>query len=143
MTGFTRTAFINNIILCNPLDAKYRRLGHVEGCERQREKAENQQTQILRSRGSDFSTGVLAPKSFGFSPTALVRGQQQGVPTLDDLSTGWLDCSQLAHMPSLHNFHEMGACAPDLVGVNFLPGGQLYKTLDRVGTSITPFHFAR
>ena len=29
-------------------------------------------------------------------------------------------------MPSLHNFHEMAACAPDLVGVNFLPGGQLY-----------------
>lgn len=49
------------------------------------------------------------------------------VPTLDDLGTEWLDCSQLAHMPSLHNFHEMAACAPDMVGVNFLPGGQLYK----------------
>jgi hypothetical protein len=74
-----------------------------------------------------LSTGVLAPKSFGLSPTALVTGQQRGVPTLDDLSTDWLDCSQLAHMPSLHNFHEMSACAPDLVGVNFLPGGQLYR----------------
>jgi hypothetical protein len=50
-----------------------------------------------------------------------------GVPTLDDLGTEWLDCNQLAHMPSLHNFHEMAACAPDLVGVNFLPGGQLYE----------------
>jgi hypothetical protein len=30
-------------------------------------------------------------------------------------------------MPSLHNFNEMAACAPDLVGVNFLPGGQLYS----------------
>ena len=49
------------------------------------------------------------------------------IPTLDELATGWLDCSQLAHMPSLHNFHEMAACAPDLVGVNFLPGGQLYE----------------
>jgi hypothetical protein len=49
-----------------------------------------------------------------------------GFPTLDELGTEWLDCSQLAHMPSLHNFHEMAACAPDLVGVNFLPGGQLY-----------------
>jgi hypothetical protein len=48
-------------------------------------------------------------------------------PTLDELGTEWLDCSQLAHMPSLHNFHEMAACAPDLTGVNFLPGGQLYK----------------
>jgi len=71
--------------------------------------------------------------------TALVPGQSlasigvsssktpSGVPTLDDLGTEWLDCSQLAHMPSLHNFHEMAACAPDLVGVNFLPGGQLYE----------------
>jgi hypothetical protein len=50
-----------------------------------------------------------------------------GVPALDELGTEWLECSQLAHMPSLHNFHEMAACAPDLVGVNFLPGGQLYK----------------
>jgi hypothetical protein len=49
------------------------------------------------------------------------------IPTLDELATAWLDCSQLAHMPSLHNFHEMAACAPDLVGVNFLPGGQLYE----------------
>ena len=50
-----------------------------------------------------------------------------GIPTLDELETEWLDCSQLAHMPSLHNFHEMAACAPDLIGVNFLPRGQLYK----------------
>ncbi|QNI38184.1 hypothetical protein [Edaphobacter albus] len=50
-----------------------------------------------------------------------------GIPTLDELETGWLDCDQLAHMPSLHNFHEMAACAPDLIGVNFLPGGQLYR----------------
>ena len=50
-----------------------------------------------------------------------------GIPTLDELGTEWLDCSQLAHMPSLHNFHEMAACAPDLIGVNFLPRGQLYK----------------
>ena len=27
----------------------------------------------------------------------------------------------------MHNFHEMAACAPDLVGVNFFPGGQLYE----------------
>jgi hypothetical protein len=48
-------------------------------------------------------------------------------PTLDELGTEWLDCSRLAHMPSLHNFHEMAACAPDLIGVNFLPGGELYE----------------
>ena len=49
------------------------------------------------------------------------------IPTLDELATEWLDCSQLAHMPSMHNFHEMAAFAPDLVGVNFIPGGQLYE----------------
>ncbi len=48
-----------------------------------------------------------------------------GLPTLDEMGTGWLDCGLLAQMPSLHNFHDMAACAPDLVGVNFLPGGQL------------------
>src|ERR1700693_5994664 len=49
-----------------------------------------------------------------------------GFPTLDELGTEWLDCSQLGHMPLLSYFHEMAACAPDRVGVNFLPGGQLY-----------------
>ena len=55
------------------------------------------------------------------------RAGNRRIPTLDELATEWLDCSQLAHMPSMHNFHEMAACAPDLVGVNFLPGGQLYE----------------
>jgi hypothetical protein len=49
------------------------------------------------------------------------------VPSLDELGSLWLDCSQLAHMPSLHNFQNMAACAPDLAGVNFWPGGQLYS----------------
>ena len=53
---------------------------------------------------------------------------EAGVPSLDELKTEWLECAQLAHMPSLHNFHEMAACAPDLVGVNFLPGHRLYKS---------------
>ncbi|GGG71155.1 hypothetical protein [Edaphobacter dinghuensis] len=68
-------------------------------------------------------TPVKSLASIGESKAASLSG----VPTLDELGTEWLDCSQLAHMPSLHNFHEMAACAPDLVGVNFLPGGQLYK----------------
>ena len=63
----------------------------------------------------------LAQRSAGSSREAA------RIPTLDELATGWLDCSLLAHMPSLHNFHEMAACAPDLVGVNFFPGGQLYE----------------
>jgi len=68
---------------------------------------------------------------FPASPLDFLRILQQrrrcaSATTLDELGTGWLDCGSLAQMPSLHNFHEMGACAPDLVGVNFLPGGQLY-----------------
>jgi hypothetical protein len=73
--------------------------------------------QFCEASVAAIATALLPTKSLA-SP---------GVPTLDDLGTEWLDCSQLAHMPSLHNFHEMAACAPDLVGVNFLPGGQLYE----------------
>ena len=58
--------------------------------------------------------------------SAVIPSNSSGLPTLDEMGTGWLDCGLLAQMPSLHNFHEMAACAPDLVGVNFLPGGQLY-----------------
>ena len=49
-----------------------------------------------------------------------------GVPLIDTMATEWLAVDELAHMPSLHNFHEMGACSPELLGVNYLPGGQLY-----------------
>ena len=73
------------------------------------------------SVGIASKNGLACGTEFGGEPEA---GR---IPTLDELATGWLDCSQLAHMPSLHNFHEMAACAPDLVGVNFLPGGQLYQ----------------
>ena len=48
------------------------------------------------------------------------------VPTLESLASQWLDAAQLAHMPTLHNFHEMAACAPDLIGVNYNPGEQLF-----------------
>jgi hypothetical protein len=48
------------------------------------------------------------------------------VPTLDDLGTNWLVVDEMAHMPSLHNFHDMAACAPDLIGVNYNPDGQLF-----------------
>src|ERR1700758_5479102 len=70
-----------------------------------------------------LSAGIASTKTFAAAATA----SQSRIPTLDELATGWLNCSQLAHMPSLHNFHEMAACAPDLVGVNFFPGGQLYE----------------
>jgi hypothetical protein len=74
-----------------------------------------------------LSAGIASKK--GLAGGAELGAEPEGgrIPTLDELATGWLDCSQLAHMPSLHNFHEMAACAPDLVGVNFFPGGQLYE----------------
>jgi hypothetical protein len=86
-----------------------------------------------------FLGTTLAAVSAGFaSRRGLAGGADLGaepqpgrIPTLDELATGWLDCSQLAHMPSMHNFHEMAACAPDLVGVNFFPGGQLYEDSGR------------
>ncbi len=87
------------------------------------------------SRRRFLGTTTLAALSAGIASTrGFADGSERGadpgiarIPTLDKLATEWLECSQLAHMPSLHNFHEMAACAPDLVGVNFLPGGQLYE----------------
>ena len=74
-----------------------------------------------------LTAGIASKKRLASETKLGVEPEAYGVPTLDELATGWLDCSQLAHMPSLHNFHEMAACAPDLVGVNFFPGGQLYE----------------
>ena len=42
------------------------------------------------------------------------------------MASDWLKVADIAHMPSLHNFHEMAACAPDVLGVNYNPGGQLF-----------------
>src|SRR5271170_172721 len=74
-----------------------------------------------------LSAGVAAKNGLAYGVELGAEPESAGIPTLDELATEWLDCSQLAHMPSLHNFHEMAACAPDLVGVNFFPGGQLYE----------------
>ena len=74
-----------------------------------------------------LSAGIASKNGLASGAKPGAESEAGGVPTLDELATGWLDCSQLAHMPSLHNFHEMAACAPDLVGVNFFPGGQLYE----------------
>lgn len=48
------------------------------------------------------------------------------IPSLDELGSAWLDPQQVLHMPSLHNFHEMAACEPTLLGVNYYPGGRLF-----------------
>lgn len=48
------------------------------------------------------------------------------VPSIDEMASAWLNVAELAHMPSLHNFHDMAACAPDLIGVNYNPDGQLF-----------------
>jgi hypothetical protein len=95
-----------------------------------RKKAQSKTTfsrrQFCEAGASAIAMALLPAKalpSIGESAST----KMPGIPTLDELGTEWLDCSQLAHMPSLHNFHEMAACAPDLIGVNFLPGGQLYK----------------
>jgi hypothetical protein len=74
-----------------------------------------------------LSAGIATKNGLAYGVGLRAEQESGGIPTLDELATEWLDCSQLAHMPSLHNFHEMAACAPDLVGVNFFPGGQLYE----------------
>jgi hypothetical protein len=85
------------------------------------------------SRRTFLGTTLAALSASIASKKGIIGGAELGakpeagrIPTLDELATEWLDCSRLAHMPSLHNFHEMAACAPDLVGMNFFPGGQLY-----------------
>ncbi len=74
-----------------------------------------------------LSASIASRKGFAYAAELDAEPVAGRIPTLDELATRWLDCSQLAHMPSMHNFHEMAACAPDLVGVNFFPGGQLYE----------------
>jgi hypothetical protein len=74
-----------------------------------------------------LSAGIASKKGLAGRADLGAELEAGRIPRLDELATGWLDCSQLAHMPSLHNFHEMAACAPDMVGVNFFPGGQLYQ----------------
>jgi hypothetical protein len=74
-----------------------------------------------------LSAGIASKEGFAGGAEQSTEPEAGQIPTLDELATEWLDCSRLAHMPSLHNFHEMAACAPDLIGVNFFPGGQLYE----------------
>jgi hypothetical protein len=86
-------------------------------------------TEITRRRFCEaglatFAVGV--PPVRDFAPGG-DRQKPESIPSLEELATQWLDCAKLAHMPSMHNFHEMAACAPDLVGVNFLPGHRIYK----------------
>jgi hypothetical protein len=86
-----------------------------------------------------LSAKLLPRITFGFATAdAAAPSSVHGLPTLDELGTGWLDCGLFAQMPSLNNFQEMAACAPDLVGVNFLPGGHLAMNPGRAGPSTIP-----
>jgi hypothetical protein len=74
---------------------------------------------------SIFFVGTIT--SFAPSqPAARADSPRPAVPTIDEMASEWLNVADIAHMPSLHNFHEMAACAPDLLGVNYNPGGQLF-----------------
>jgi len=57
---------------------------------------------------------------------AAVKFSERPVSSIDEMASKWLNVAQLAHMPSLHNFHDMAACSPDLIGVNYNPDGQLF-----------------
>ena len=86
-------------------------------------------TNLPSTKQNEFTRRSFCSAGLGALATGAISAQQRGdsPPTLDQLATDWLECAQLAHMPSLHNFHEMAACGPDLVGVNFLPGHRIYK----------------
>ena len=62
---------------------------------------------------STFMTAACASDAANSAASATAA-----IPTLDELATEWLDVNELAHMPSLHNYHDMAACSPDLIGVN-------------------------
>ncbi len=53
-------------------------------------------------------------------------GAAEGIPAIDEMASQWLNVAEIVHMPSLHNFHEMAACSPNLLAVNYIPGGQLF-----------------
>lgn len=74
-----------------------------------------------------LSVGIPVVDALARVSRAVPGSTRASIPSLDELATKWLDCAQLAHMPSMHNFHEMAACAPDLVAVNVLPGHRIYK----------------
>jgi hypothetical protein len=82
---------------------------------------------FCQAGGAALSVGMPPIHSFAFAGGRPSPHHPEAAPSLDDLATQWLDCTQLAHMPSMHNFHDMAACAPDLIGVNFLPGHRIYK----------------
>lgn len=73
---------------------------------------------------------ILVPTSITAQPVSPSHSDaaatKRAIPTIDELASEWLDVSDIAHMPSLHNFHDMAACAPTLLGVNYNPGGQLF-----------------
>lgn len=70
------------------------------------------------------STNILAQSAL--PPTIAPVSSSQAIPTIEELASEWLDVSQITQMPSLHNFHEMAACAPDLLSVNYFPGRRLF-----------------
>ena len=59
-------------------------------------------------------------------PKPALATAETTIPTIEALASEWLDVSQITQMPSLHNFHEMAACAPDLLAVNYIPGRRLF-----------------
>lgn len=64
--------------------------------------------------------------ALGAPPSLANSDSSSAIPSIDDMASEWLNVADIAHMPSLHNFHEMAACAPELLGVNYNPGGQLF-----------------
>jgi hypothetical protein len=65
------------------------------------------QRRFLGTTLAALSAGIASKRGLASGVEIGAEPETGRIPTLDELATGWLDCSQLAHMPSLHNFHEM------------------------------------
>jgi hypothetical protein len=124
---YTTSTLTPPIALYQNEDKKQAVMKHPAKFPRKAQSAATFSRRQFCAAGSSAIAMALLPTKALTSGDESAFTRMPGIPTLDELGTEWLECSQLAHMPSLHNFHEMAACAPDLIGVNFLPGGQLYK----------------
>lgn len=83
-------------------------------------------TQRMRNLLLVFGLSVSLAAQMLSDVSAESTSNQPDIPSIHEMASKWLDVDQLAHMPSLHNFHDMAACAPDILGVNYNPDGQLF-----------------
>jgi len=61
--------------------------------------------------------------SAGVASESAARAEALGIPTLDEMAGEWLDMSELANPPAIHNFNQMLVVDRDLTSYFCNPGG--------------------